>query len=49
MPYFKPMLNLTMKLISFNTTQNENAAMQFIEQYVQEKYGNKVICQQQAI
>lgn len=38
-----------MKLISFDTTQNENAAMQFIEQYVKEKYGDAVICQQQAI
>jgi len=43
------MLELTMKLISFDTTQNENAAMQFIEKYVKEKYGDKVICEQQAI
>jgi len=49
MPYFNPMINLIMKLISFNTTQHENAAMQFIEQYVQEKYGDKVICVHQAI
>jgi acetylornithine deacetylase/succinyl-diaminopimelate desuccinylase-like protein len=38
-----------MKLISFNTTQNENAAMQYIEQYVKEKYGDAVVCKHQAI
>lgn len=38
-----------MKLISFDTTQNENAAMQFIEKYVKEKYGENISCEQQSI
>lgn len=43
------MLDLTKKLISFDTTKNENTAMQFIENYVKEKYGDKVLCEQQSI
>lgn len=43
------MLTLIKKLISFDTTQNETAAMQFIQQYVTEKYGEKVVCEQQPI
>lgn len=43
------MLELTKKLISFDTTQNETTAMQFIEQYVTERYGDHIICEQQSI
>ncbi len=49
MSYSNNMLNLTMKLIGFNTTQNENAAMQYIEQYVKEQYGDVLIYEHQAI
>jgi acetylornithine deacetylase/succinyl-diaminopimelate desuccinylase-like protein len=43
------MLNLIMNLIGFNTTQNENAAMQYIEQYVKEQYRDVLIYEHQAI
>jgi len=43
------MLNLTQKLISFNTTQSENEAMQYIEDYVKNLYGDKLIYEQQKI
>lgn len=49
MHYYNTMLNLTKKLISFDTTQNETTAMQFIEQYVTERYGDHIICEQQSI
>jgi len=43
------MLELIKKLISFDTTQYENAAMKFIQDYVQKRYSDVVICEQQAI
>jgi len=43
------MLDLTQKLISFNTTQIENEAMQYIEDYVRNLYGDQLIYEQQLI
>lgn len=43
------MLELLQKLISFDTTQRENEAMKFIQKFIQEKYGDTVMCQQQDI
>ncbi len=43
------MLELIKKLISFDTTQKENEAMKFIQEYIQKKYRDVVICQQQDI
>jgi len=43
------MLSFTKKLISFNTTQIENDAMEYIQNYVQEKYGDAVKYERQDI
>lgn len=43
------MLNFTKKLISFNTTQIENDAMEYIWNYAQEIYGDAVKCERQDI
>jgi hypothetical protein len=43
------MLELTKKLISFDSTQIENEAMQFIQDYVQNLYGDKLTYEKQEI
>ena len=43
------MLTLTQKLISFNTTQIENEAMHYLEDYVKNLHGDKLIYEQQDI
>lgn len=43
------MLNLLIKLISFDSTQNEYTAMQFIQDYIQERYGDLLTYEQQII
>ena len=43
------MLNLTMKLISFDSTQTENKAMEYIQHYIQNIYGDTLNYEQQAI
>jgi len=43
------MLDLTKKLISFDTTQIENDAMKFIQNYVKNLYGDKLIYEKQEI
>lgn len=43
------MIELLQKLISFDTTQRENVAMEYIEQYIRSLHGNKVIYEKQEI
>lgn len=43
------MLNLIMKLISFDSTQTENKAMEYLQHYVQNIYGDTLIYEQQTI
>jgi hypothetical protein len=43
------MLTLTQKLISFNTTQIENEAMHYLEDYVKNLHGDKLIYEKQDI
>jgi hypothetical protein len=43
------MLELTQKLISFDSTQIENEAMEYIQKYVQGRYGDKLMYEKQEI